>query len=100
METYQEIPCINFKECGKNIYESKSEFDFFNKLREEKSDFVSPKRCIECRKKAKLWFAERERQRAEGGENADFVIGNEMRKFPHNSRSFNNNKKGERYGQE
>lgn len=84
--------CINFRECGNLIYKSDSEFRRFEELYETVDNFVPPKRCSDCRGKAKVYYAERKLNEQKGGGYED-----DVQKFPHNSRDYKN-KKGNRYG--
>lgn len=86
-----ETKCINFRECGSMIYENESEYNRFQKMKDEIAGFILPKRCKSCRVKAKSFFNERrEKERTESS--PDFVIGHKsidesiddtLEKYPH-----------------
>ena len=96
---YNDAKCINYRECANNVYENEAEATRFQEMSEKIEGFILPKRCKDCRVKAKAYFAERKRQEEETGETGqrDFVVGSEYKAFPHNDRS-GRNKQGKRFG--
>lgn len=95
---YNDSKCINYRECANNVYENEAEAVRFQEMSEKIEGFILPKRCKDCRVKAKAYFAERKRKEDEGGgESPDFVVGSEYKAFPHNDRG-NKRKQGNRFG--
>ena len=87
--------CLNYNECSNMIYENDGEYNRFQKMKDEIAGFVLPKRCKNCRVKAKAFFDNRREEEA-NAKNPDFVVGSKIKKFPDNSRGEDN--QGQRYG--